>query len=176
MKAIGIKYLEILILTVLLGLMVVLHSCGKHDVYPNEPIIEYNSFVKIPDGSGIDDKGFLIINFTDGDGDIGLDINDTLPPFNIDGDYYYNFLIDYYELQNDSFVKVELPFTFNARIPNVDSELIDRGIKGEIKIELFFNNLNSSSDSIRFTAQIIDRALHKSNIITTPSIFVKKTP
>lgn len=149
-------------------------SCIKQEVYPIEPIIEYNDFVKIPDGTGIDSKGYLIINFTDGDGDIGLQTDDTLPPYNVNGDYYYNFLIHYFEKQNDTFVEVQLPSTFNARIPNVEDDLAERGIRGEIQIELFFNNYNSSSDSIRFTAQIIDRALHKSNIITTPSIFVQK--
>lgn len=151
-------------------------SCVKQEVYPIEPIIEYNDFVKISDGTGIDSKGYLIINFTDGDGDIGLQTDDTLPPYNANGDYYYNFLINYFELQNDSFVQVDLPATFNARIPNVEDDLADRGIRGEIQIELFFNNYNSSSDSIRFSAQIIDRALHKSNIIITPSIYVDKTP
>ncbi len=157
-------------------LMLGTSSCIKHEVYPVVPHIEYSDFVKIADGSGIDNKGYLIVSFTDGDGDIGLKTDDTLPPYNANGDYYYNFLINYFELQNDSFVKVDLPATFNARIPYVEDELAERGIKGEIQIELFFNNYNSTSDSIKFTAQIIDRALHKSNIITTPAIFVKKTP
>ncbi len=151
-----------------------LSSCIKHKVYPVIPHIEYKSLIKIPTSTGIDDKADFTITFTDGDGDIGLKVKDTLPPYNVNGDYYYNFLIHYFELQNDSFVEVKLPFTFNARIPYVKDKLTDRGIKGEIEINLFINNINSSSDSIRFTAQIIDRALHKSNIITTPSIYIKK--
>jgi hypothetical protein len=58
----------------------------------------------------------------------------------------------------------------------VEDELANRGIKGEIQIELFFNNYNSTSDSVKFSAQIIDRALHKSNIVFTPSIYVDKVP
>jgi hypothetical protein len=166
-------YRLLLLFTVL---TLALSSCVKHEVYPIEPIIEYKDFIKIPDGSGIDNKAYLIINFTDGDGDIGLKTDDTLPPYNVNGDYYYNFLINYFELQNDSFVQVELPATFNARIPNVEDELAERGIKGEIQIELFFNNYNSTSDSVKFSAQIIDRALHKSNIVYTPSIYVDKVP
>ncbi len=149
-------------------------SCKKHEVYPIEPVIEYKDFIKIDNGTGIDNKGYLIINFTDGDGDIGLQTEDTLPPYNINGDYYYNCLIDYFELENDTFVKVDLPFTFNVRVPFIEEDLASRGIKGEVQVEVYFNNINSSNDSIRFTVQLIDRALHKSNIITTPSIFVKK--
>jgi hypothetical protein len=166
-------YRLLLLFTVL---TLALSSCVKHEVYPIEPIIEFKDFIKIADGTGIDNKAYLIINFTDGDGDVGLKTDDTLPPYNANGDYYYNFLINYFELQNDSFVQVELPATFNARIPNVEDELANRGIKGEIQIELFFNNYNSTSDSVKFSAQIIDRALHKSNIVFTPSIYVDKVP
>ncbi len=157
-----------------LVLLIIVVSCKKHEVYPIEPVIEFNDFVKIDNGIGIDNKGYLIINFTDGDGDIGLETEDTLPPYNMNGDYYYNCLIDYFELENDTFRKIDLAFTFNVRVPYIEEDLASRGIKGEIEVEVYFNNINSTNDSIRFEVQLIDRALHKSNIITTPSIYVKK--
>jgi len=169
------KYLSLSIsFLLLLFLFFGIHSCKKHEVYPIEPIIEYKEFVKIDNSTGIDNKGYLIINFTDGDGDIGLETEDTLSPYNVNGDYYYNCLIDYFELENDTFKKVDLAFTFNVRVPYIEEELANRGIKGEIEVEVYFNNINSTNDSIRFEVQLIDRALHKSNIITTPSIYVKK--
>lgn len=168
---ISIRWKVIILLLVASGFI---FSCIKQEVYPVEPHIEFSDFIKIADGTGIDNKAYLVITFTDGDGDIGLETDDTLPPYNVNGDYYYNFLINYFEKQNDTFQEVQLPSTFNARIPYVQDDLAERGIRGEIQIELFYNNYNSTSDSIRFTAQIIDRALHKSNIITTPSIFVQK--
>ena len=149
-------------------------SCRKHNQYPIEPVIEYLSFDKIHSGTGSDSKAFLTISFTDGDGDIGLETDDTLPPFNYDSEYYYNYYINYFEKKNDTFRKIDLPFTFNTRIPMIEEDLAERGIKGEIRVEVYFNNINSSADSIRFECQIIDREHHKSNIITTPSIFVKK--
>ena len=151
-----------------------LSACTKHEVYSIIPHIEYKSFDKIPTSTGIDDKGYLTITFTDGDGDIGLDPEDTLPPYNPGGKYYYNFFIDYYELQGDTFVKIDLPITNNARIPYVRADLAERGNKGEITIELFFNNIMSTADSIQYEMYIVDRQLHKSNVIRTPSIYVKK--
>jgi hypothetical protein len=151
-------------------------ACTKHETYSVIPEIEYKSFDKIPTSTGIDNKAYLTISFTDGDGDIGLNPEDTFPPYNANSPYYYNFIIDYYELQNDSFVKIDLPLTNNSRIPYVDANLAERGIKGEITIELFFNNIMSTSDSIRYEIYIFDRALHKSNVIMTPSIYVKKSP
>jgi len=161
-----------LLLVVFVGLLV--SSCKKPDTYPITPEIAYKSFEKIPSSTGIDDKAYLTITFTDGDGDIGLKNSDTLPPYNVNGKYYYNFFIDYYELQGDTFVKIDLPITNNSRIPYIEPNLAELGIKGEIQIELYINNIMSSADSIRYELYIVDRALHKSNVITTPSFYVKK--
>jgi len=149
-------------------------ACTKHEVYSVIPTIEYKSFEKIPNQSGADNKAFLTISFTDGDGDIGLKSEDTLPPYNVGGKYYYNYFIDYYELQGDSFVKIDLPITNNSRIPYIEPNLADLGIKGEIEIELYINNIMSTADSIRYELYILDRSLHKSNVITTPSFYIKK--
>lgn len=149
-------------------------SCRKHEVYPVEPVIAFHSFSKIATENGIDSKGILNLSFTDGDGDIGLKEEDTLYPYNYGSVHYYNFYIDYYEKQNDSFVKVELPITNNSRIPFVKADLAERGIKGNIEIELFINNILSTHDTIKFKAFIYDRALHKSNWAETPEIVIKK--
>ncbi len=152
----------------------IITSCKKQNEYPIEPHIEYLSFTKIPNSGTADNKAFLAITFTDGDGDIGLEKDDTLPPFNPGSEYYYNYYIDYYEKLNDTFRRIDLPFPFNARIPYVEESLAERGIKGEIQIEIYINNVNSTADSIRFDLQIVDRAQHKSNIVTTPAFYIKK--
>jgi len=164
------------ILRVAIISMIFLSACTKHETYSVIPEITYKSFDKIPTSTGIDNKAYLTISFTDGDGDIGLNPEDTFSPYNPGSPYYYNYIIDYYEQKNDTFVKIDLPITNNSRIPYVKADLAERGIKGEITIELFFNNIMSNADSIRYELYIIDRSLHKSNVITTPSIFVKKTP
>lgn len=152
------------------------NSCSKHEQYPIEPIISFSSFTKIVNGTGIDDQGILAISFTDGDGDIGLEPWDTLPPYNFNGQYYYNIVIDYYEKKKGVFEKVDLPVTNNARIPYVNADLAERGIKGNIEVELYFNNVLSVYDTIKFSVFIYDRALHKSNFIETPEIIVDKKP
>jgi len=149
-------------------------SCTKHEVYSVIPTIEYKSFEKIPSNTGGDNKAYMTISFTDGDGDIGLNPEDTFPPYNPGATYYYNFFIEYYELQGDTFVKIDLPITNNSRIPYVEPNLAELGIKGEIEIELYFNNIMSNSDSIKYEMYIVDRSLHKSNVVLTPAIYVKK--
>ncbi len=167
------RYLRNIIILIVMGGFL-FSACTKHEVYSVIPAIEYKSFEKIPSNTGADNKAYMTITFTDGDGDIGLNPEDTFPPYNPGGKYYYNFFIDYYELQGDSFVKIDLPITNNSRIPYVEPNLAELGIKGEIEIELYFNNIMSKADSIKYEMYILDRALHKSNVVMTPAIYVKK--
>lgn len=170
MKNLVSRKVFFLILTIILFLS----SCRKREVYPDEPVISFFSFAKIENGLGYDDKGILNISFTDGDGDIGLREEDTLEPYNIDGDYYYNMVIEYYEKQDGQFVKIDLPIENNYRIPYFEADLAELGIKGNISVELFINNVMSNHDTIKFSCFIYDRALHKSNIIETPEIVIDK--
>lgn len=151
-------------------------SCIPEEKYSVIPRIEFVSLEKIPNTSGSDDKGMLIFYFEDGDGDIGLNSEgDNLrPPFDTSSIYYYNFFIHYYEKQNGTFVRVDLPAEQHARIPRL-SNRPPESINGHIcQIELFINNITSIYDTIRFEFYIVDRALNHSNIITTPEIKIIK--
>jgi hypothetical protein len=150
-------------------------ACSKDIDYPIEPVIEFKDFKKIANDFQVDDKGILTIGFTDGDGDIGLETWDTLPPYNFASPYYYNIYIDYYEKKNGVFELVELPLTNNARIPYVSADLLEKGIRGDIEIELYINNVLSPYDTVKFSVFIYDRALHQSNTIETPEIVIDKT-
>lgn len=158
-----------------IAIVVAFASCRDKNIYPLEPVISFKSFNKVPNSLGVDQEGILTLTFTDGDGDIGLTEEDTLSPFQYGGEYYYNFYIDFYEKQNDSFVKIDLPSEFHARIPLVEADLASKGYKGDLEIKLFINNPNSSYDTIMFETYIYDRALNKSNVVRTPDIVVKKS-
>ena len=160
---------------ILFGLLTaILHtSCNKTPNYPIEPTIQYTNFKKIPQGIK-DNKGVLTISFQDGDGDMGLRQQDTVAPYNIVGDYYYNFFVKYFEKQNGQYVAVPLPITNNGRIPYIQRNGQRRVAEGDIDMELFINNPFSTYDTIRYEVYIVDRALHASNTITTPDIIIKK--
>lgn len=169
MKQFLIKYWFILL--IIAG---VVYSCKKTEEYPVIPAIKYENFIKLYNS----DRGVFKISFTDGDGDIGLTQNDTLPP------YEYNLFITYYEIQYGDTVEVILTkynhetgqydtLTFNGRIPMLTPEGSNKSIKGEIEDTLFIYNYSSDFDTIMFDAYIVDRALNKSNIIQTPLIIRK---
>ena len=56
-------------------------SCTRLDQYPPEPTIKFTQFEKLYNAvDSIYDRGILEFEYTDGDGDLGLDPGDTFPP------------------------------------------------------------------------------------------------
>lgn len=138
-----------------------------------EPRIEFVRIDKLDNGTGVDNQADLVIYFEDGDGDIGLDETDTDTIFAIGSEYYYNFFIHFYEKQHGVWTEVELPLPLHARLPHL-SDNVPEAIKGEITITTYINNYTSPFDTIMLSCQLVDRALHKSNVISTPEIIVQK--
>jgi hypothetical protein len=139
-------------------------SCQKKEVYPVIPEIQFESLLKIYNPNTlVYEKGVLKISFKDGDGDIGLTESDVLPP------YDYNLFISYYELQYGDTTRVIIVDSneFNARIPVLTPESVNKSIKGDIEDTLFIYNYQSQFDTIRFDVYLVDRALHKSNMVST---------
>ncbi len=164
---------NIILLTLIAG---VFYACKKKDVYPIIPEIKFENFLTITNaGQSFPERGVLIFSFTDGDGDIGLYQSDTLPP------YDFNLFISYFEIQNGDTVEVFLTQTdpatgdidtlnFNGRIPILTPPGSNKSISGEVEDTIFIHNPASPFDTIMFKAYIVDRALHKSNTISTPLI------
>lgn len=169
-----------LIFSVLAVLAVI--SCKRIEEYPPEPTITYLDFEKIFNTTdSIFDRGILKFEFTDGDGDLGLAKNDTFPPFNPGSKYYYNLIIDYFEVRNG--VETSVPLTFynteteqfdtiylSARIPLLTPKGSNKTLSGEIYDTMFIYNYYSDFDTLFLKFKIVDRALHESNIETTPYI------
>lgn len=171
-----------IVLFVLIALILGAGACKKVENFPLTPKIQYIGFEKIFNpGLDIYDRGVLSFSFEDGDGDIGLNSTDTFPPFNPASDYHYNLIVKFFEMQNGTLTEVPIVWynpnteqydtlTLSARIPNLTPDGINKAIKGEIHDTLFIYNFNSTFDTIKFEAYIFDRALHKSNTISTPLI------
>ena len=167
---------------VLVIILLLTASCRKLEEYPIVPEITFEGFVLLQNQeTGVVDKGLLRIGYRDGDGDIGLAQGDTSFPFQPAGDYYYNLIIRYFEQQNGEFVELPLiswnelqqrydTATFSARIPPLIPKDESKAIKGIIEDELFINNPLSDFDTIMFKVQLIDRALNKSNEVSSPPI------
>lgn len=152
--------------------MSVLCSCGPRKHYPIEPVLEFESIVKIDNGTGIDDEAVLTVSYTDGDGDLGWDEYENT---DISSPTYYNYFITYFEKQNGVWITPEgLENNFHVRLPRFLQGNASEAIDGKIAHTVNINNYDSQYDTIRFECYVVDRAGHSSNVVVTPEIIVKK--
>lgn len=149
----------------------ILSSCFKKEDFASTPEIEYKSFEILGDSARIS------FSFKDGEGDIGLNPDQTAAPYDLSSKYHYNLYLVYYEkkdvggwqvgtdLNGDSIV-------FRNRLrPIYDGK--PKSIKGTIDYTIepiFYNELSTDNDTIKYKIQLIDRALHESKWIETPEI------
>ncbi len=170
MTTLGSRYSIYVLLALLLAASS--SSCDKSKDFPDEPVINALRFDSV--------EKALIINFTDGDGDFGL--NSMEPPFNgfldpdstIPNPYYNNLWLDYFEKRNGEWVLVETPSTFNYRVPVLtpagQNKQLDVKITYDMSFELPFDN--AQSDTIKFRVTLVDRSLKESiPEETSPIIF-----
>ena len=167
----------------LLLLALAVSACQKPVEYPIEPKIAYEGFTYLmnPD-STFSGEGVISFSYTDGDGDLGLDDADTLPPFGFNDAHYYNMVVDYLKCVNGEFVKTPLlswnaqtqsydTVSFNARFKRLRDSEEPKAISGTMDYKLTVQNPFSPNDTVKFEISILDRALHESNVIQTEPIF-----
>ena len=152
-----------------------LSSCIKQEKYPDAPQIGFLDFVPVFDTGQYAVSGILRVSFTDGNGDLGLYVWDTLPPYNPGGPYYYNYVITFFVKQEGVYQQIDLDPPFSARIPVLNPSYPGKAIKGIITDTINLGLIpHPGYDTIRFDAFLYDRALLKSNVISTPDIVLKR--
>lgn len=172
----GSRQRSIPITLLLLISMSVLPSCIKEENYPDIPEIGFQSFGLLypSDSAAYATRGILAITFQDGNGDIGLRAKDTLPPFNKEGSYYYNYIIRYFEKRDSGYAEVVLNPPYSLRLPVLNPGYEGKPIKGLIVDTLDLDPL-PGYDTIRLELFIYDRALNQSNVLTTPDIVLRRS-
>jgi hypothetical protein len=161
---------------ILLSLALLLSSCIKQENYPIIPEIGYDNFTLVfpNDSATYATNGYLAITFQDGDGDIGLRAKDTLPPYNKEGQYYYNYVIRYFEKRDTGWAEVVLDPPYSLRLPMLNMGYDGKPIKGLI-VDTLALDPSPAFDTVRFELFLYDRALHKSNVVTTPDIVLRRS-
>jgi hypothetical protein len=151
-----------------------LSACLNVTTFPDEPSLSFVSLSTYPDSA------VLRLNFTDGNGDFGIEneeVEDTSSTFN-DCPNGFNLRLEYYERRNGVWVNVprnpcagEVGFYYT--VPWVQPTGQNKTQQGEIKVLLSpAYYLLSAFDTCRFEARIYDRAFNASaNVVTTT--FVK---
>lgn len=148
-------------------MLLVWAGCIREEQYPLEPVIAFNEFATLKDVSGKDSIGAFTINYTDGDGDIGLQDADTLDGLRYN---YFMRIFQHVNGQEEEVLPIDSSSSFNGRIPYLTPNGRNKNIKGDITlyIELYYMRQALKSDTIAFEVYIQDRALHSSNVVRTP--------
>jgi len=146
-------------------------SCQKIITYSDIPQIKFKSFTLKDTVDAIDNiikLGELVFSFIDGDGDLGLEQPDSIQQ---NDTIIVNLFFTLFEKIDGQFQKVDeedLETPLNYRIPYMEREGQNKTLKGEIQVN--FEYYIIEYDTIKYEFYIVDRALHKSNVETTPEI------
>jgi hypothetical protein len=169
---------NILLACIVIPIALGISSCKKsNESYPETPALEFGSFTAT---SKYD--AFLVLKFTDGDGDIGLRTSDTMGMYDKTTPYYYNLYIkttykaadgtfkdtSIYDLQTNS-VDTGL---IRQRVQYVEKTSKESYLKGEFQITLNGYRQSTKHKIIKYKIYFYDRALHKSNVVETPELIV----
>ena len=164
--------LRIAVLGFIVSLFIV--SCRKPENYSIIPEIGYKSFTIRDTTDLLGNKGLvgeLTFTFVDGDGDIGLrQPQDSIDP---EDPEYTDLFFTLYVMKNGVLTKPDdddILFPLNYRIPFLKPEGQDPSLKGEIKVEFLY--MLFKYDTIQYEFYIKDRALHESNVESTPDMIL----
>ena len=153
--------------SIVLFISIVFTSCLPEPNYPIEPAIRFLAFDISEDNSAV-----LSIEFTDGDGNLGLNSSDIFPPFCSTCEHHFNLMCEYDELRNGEWTHIPLipaqgQVPFYYRVPRVNPAGSNQALKGVIEIAMNTWSLQSVYDTLRFRITLEDRDLNLSNEETT---------
>ena len=148
-------------------LLTLFFACKKRESFSDIPYLEFRHY-ELKDSvdalGNITKLCELHIYFTDGDGDIGLFEQDSIPPFD------YNLFVNYYEMNNGNLQIQNLTPPYHIRIPNLTPTGQNKSLKVDVKYDVDVTYRNS--DSIKFELKLFDRALNKSEWVSSPLIII----
>jgi hypothetical protein len=177
------KLVQISAFTFLIGLVIFgLTDCTKPvTVYPVEPHIELVDCHAVKDDDGYFSY-VVTLNFTDGDGDLGLEQNEMDTPFNEGSLYNTNIHVDYFEKISGTFQKVTSTLGGTdtvfpkGRFPVITPDTKSKAVKGTMVATLFLGTWDPEphrNNVTKLKIWINDRALHHSNVVETQEIVLK---
>ncbi|MEZ4799018.1 MAG: hypothetical protein R2809_04405 [Flavobacteriales bacterium] len=150
--------------------LALLNSCLKTEVIPTIPEIKFNSIQNFGDSINI------LIDFTDGDGNFGLEQGDTSGIFD-DCLRTFNLYAEYYEKVNGEWVHTSLDpcanpnaVPFYYRVPWAKPTGQNPTQKGTITLAMKTYYFPNDNDTLRFDIKIVDRDMQESNTISTAEI------
>jgi hypothetical protein len=146
----------------------ILESCLKQENFPDEPVLRFKSIETRPDSA------VITLEFTDGDGNFGLEQGDTTGIF-ADCIGRYNLYCEYYEQQEGEWIHFPVnpcedpnAVPFYYRVPYARPTGQIQSQKGEIRLVITpFYYFPGEYDTCRFEIRAADRDQNPSNTVIT---------
>jgi hypothetical protein len=154
---------------------VLLTSCLKRVDYPDRPDINLTSVTIFspPPDTITNPIGRVDFTFTDGDGDLGFRPGDTLDQFALYQPFYYNLVVNYFEMDSGEYVMdTAVSKLSSARFISLTPEGADKTLEGDMEVGIFGLPPDTIpfDDTVRYEIHIADRALHRSDTIVVDLI------
>lgn len=162
-----VSFFKYLFVFSVIGMIV--YSCVKKTTYPTTPTIEYKDFIPYAG-----DSADLKVSFTDGDGDIGVQENDSTRNF-----WYTYYYLDTVTNKYRAYSMVNL-ITGNVDtlrlgyiIKSPSDSYKGKPISGEISVRLQKFRHIKQVKNVKYVFYLFDEAGNKSNTVTSPEITVQ---
>ena len=161
--------MKVLRLLKIILIFISLTACESIVSYPDTPIVNYKGFnlYRTTDILGNEILlGKLDIEFTDGDGDIGINQPDSA---NVADSLKYNLFLTVHEFKNGVLSKIEGDEgRLNFRVPFMERIGQNKTLKGTITVDIEYKILEY--EIIAYSFYLMDRAFNRSNTDTTQLI------
>jgi len=162
---------SVIVVNFIFILILVFFSCIKKKSFPTTPVIDYKDFVNY--GT---DSAYFSLNFTDGDGDFGLSADDTIGSYSKNSPYYYNLYMKYmFKNSTGNWAAYFNPSPlvndtqyYKFRVPLILQSGQDKSMDGEVRVKLTDLRPSVLHKEIKYVFYIYDKALNKSNVVTSP--------
>lgn len=149
-------------------------GCLKSEEFPDQPILTFKSLEQKFETvtGGIQPSRFIIIkvDFTDGDGDIGLDDTDTQSPFGQDEAHYKNYNIEFKRRTGGVWTDIDSDWSY--RMKRISPSGQDPTLNGEIEVKVGpypGPRINLPDilvgDTLQVHIRLEDRSLNMSNTV-----------
>lgn len=141
-------------------------QCKEPPIYPDEPIIDYESYFLYVSKNSLDEEvlfGQIDFSFTDGDGNVGFDPYPDTLAIGLPDSLRYNLFLQLYDLDHGDYVKV--PEEEGGYLKYIIPYLDKQPLQGTISVTIEYPIIDF--DTIFYTFFLYDRDLNRSNTDTT---------
>jgi hypothetical protein len=147
--------LNVAVVAVMFVFAALIPSCKKEQPISNVPSITFNSISPNPAIKYVDTIT-IVISYTDGDGDLGVDSPDVKNMF-----------------VTDSRNNVTSSFRIRQLAPSGSNIAIEGKLDIVLPAQIFVND-NDTTETATFSVYVVDRAGHKSNMVQTTPLVINK--